>query len=167
MTVTSKGGVLTWKPDKVQIMMHLVKVSVTDGIDTTEVTFTVNVLPESREGGWSGLLMIIGVVIAVLIFIAGIGALLYFRRKKKELDKGEMEEQVIGSHDDDEKVPVTKCDVPLSAQEAHAQLGRGSKKVSYEDLYGTPAPKKDEEALDTKQLKEFIGEQIKELEKNK
>jgi len=167
MNVTLKGGILTWEPDKEQTMMHLVTVSVTDGTDTTEMTFTINVLPGSIEKGWSGLPLILGVVITVLVLCSGIGAVLFFRKKKKEHDKEEPEEQVIGNFEDEEKVPGTKCDVSLSVQEAHAQLGRGSKKVSYEELYGTPAPKKDEEEMDSMQLKEFIGQQIKELEKIK
>ena len=86
------------------------------------------------------------------------------KSRKEDGSKGsEPEEQIIGAVEEEE-VPQVKCDVALSPTEAHAHLGKGSKSVSYEDLYGSPSPKKEDAGMTTRELKDFIHDQINELE---
>jgi len=168
MVIGNSTGVIRWTPGPDQAFMQNVRVKLSDGIDVTELTFLVDVKEEGKTS--SPILFIAAGAAAVSLIVIAALLIFLIKRKKRsekeedeegpstrelrdfiqgqineleELDKkGQNEapkEQVIGQADD-EKVSVVKVDVPLTPQEAHAKLGKGSKNVSYEDLYGIPAP---------------------------
>jgi hypothetical protein len=166
LQVDQDTGLIKWKPRADQVMLHKVVVRVSDGTDDTDVSFTIDVksngVISSDQFVFASL---IGVLILVIVLIL---AFVFFRIKRPKKKDGQInkvsEEQVIGSSDDEE-TPKVKCDVALSPTEAHAHLGKGSAAVSYEELYGSPAPKMEDKGMTTKELKNFIHEQINELEK--
>ena len=67
-----------------------------------------------------------------------------------------------GEDEEVEDVSSGLCAVATTVDQAHRRTEK-QEDLSYEDLYGSPAPK-EEEGLTTAQLKEFISGQIKELE---
>ena len=50
-------------------------------------------------------------------------------------------------------------------ERAALEKERDDEYASYEEMYGVPAPEKDEEELTTRELKDYIHDQIEELEK--
>ena len=108
------------------------------------------------------LIIVVPILLVLILLSIAIGIFLWVRSRKK----GDEEETVIGTIREDADLhlgPVAKTDVAISVTEAHASLGKGSRKVSYEDLYGVPAPQK-EEGMTTRELRDYISSQIKELE---
>jgi hypothetical protein len=157
---------MKWTPGPEQVMMHKIIVRASDGIDDTDISFTIDVRKGEYDTNFFPVLILVGA--AVLILVVVIAAFLMIRKRKggdsQKEENDEPEEQVIGSFDD-EPPPQVKCDVALSPTEAHAHLGKGSAQVSYEDLYGAPPPSEDDEvALTTSELKDFINNSIGELE---
>jgi hypothetical protein len=146
-------------------MMHKIVVRASDGIDHTDISFTIDV---SEAGTSSASFFIIAIAgISLLTVVVAVIVFLFLRRRgenvSEETDENELEEQVIGSFEDDE-APQVKCDVALTPTEAHAHLGKGSAPVSYDDLYGVSPPKEEDEALDPNELKDYISRSIVELE---
>jgi hypothetical protein len=163
MRIAEGNGLITWTPASDQAMLFTVIVNVTDGYDTGVTSFTVEVHRKASEGG-SGLLMIMLIAIVALIII-GIGAFFFIRRRSR---KEETINEVVSLKDED-KVPSVAgvTNVPLTPTEAHAHLGKGSKPVSYEDLYGAPAPKVESGDLTTAELRDYIHNEVNELERLK
>jgi uncharacterized membrane protein len=172
MTVDEKGNI-EWKPTSYQVGSNSVKVHLSDGIDDMSYSFDIDV--RSREGGSQSLVLIILVIVILIIAIGGILFLvLRKQRVKKDKDKdviqdetaeiiADMERHKQGEESMDLHAPaVVQSDVPLSPAEAHANLGKDRPK-SYEEMYGTPAPKQ-EEGLTAAELREEIGEMAEELE---
>jgi hypothetical protein len=165
MTIDDTSGLIKWKPSSDQVGLHSIIVNVTDGIDEIEVFFTIEIEDGPEHGGLPYLILI--AVLCVVIISSLILVLIIFnRRNGKNIDKDsdlEVEEQVIGSSDEGQP-PLIQCDVSLTPAEAHAHLGKGSKEISYEELYGAvPSPEYDEN-ITARELKDFISGQIKELE---
>ena len=131
---------IRWTPKDDQIMLHKVTVMVTDGIENSTATFEIEVT--EGESSSSSLFIIIAIVILVVILLA-LGILFFIKQKKRidgeALKRGEEERAALEKEREDEY-------------------------ASYEELYGIPAPVKDEEGLTTKELKDFIHEKIEELE---
>jgi len=143
-------------------MLHRVVVNISDGIDQTTLSFIVEVVEAKTTSGSTLWVIVIPIVLVLVLLAVGAGIFLWVRSRKK--DESE-EETVIGTirEDEDLKVgPAAKTEVAISVTEAHASLGKGSKKVSYEDLYGMPAPQK-EDGMTTKELRDYISSQIDEL----
>ncbi|MGA1873271.1 MAG: cadherin repeat domain-containing protein, partial [Thermoplasmatota archaeon] len=140
MTISEETGMIRWKPKDDQAMLHTVEVEVSDGIETNTATFRIEV----GEGGSSSssLLIIIAIVIIVVILIA-IGVFFIFRQKKK------MDEEALKKGEE---------------ERAALEKEREEEYLSYEELYGVPAPEKEEEGMTTTELKDYIHGQIEELE---
>ncbi|MFW3147142.1 MAG: putative Ig domain-containing protein [Thermoplasmatota archaeon] len=168
LTIGETTGLLKWTPGSDQSGEHMVVVNITDGMDSRTVKFTIDV--ESSEEMEGSTNIIIGAIIgaSVLISASLLGLMVATtrkrgRRKDKEEDK-EPEEMVIGAVDDEEQKKV-KCDVAITPTEAHSHLGKGSRSVTYEELYGIREEKIEEGGMTTRELKDFINTQIHELEK--
>ena len=90
------------------------------------------------------------------------------RSRDREGNEGAgSDDQVIGSFGDENEGKVrsgVSLDIAITPAEAHAKLGKGSKDVSYEDLYGAPAPKM-EDGMTARELKDYISGQIEDLER--
>ncbi len=163
MTIGETTGYIVWEPADDQVMLHRVVVNISDGIDQTSLSFIVEVVKARSSAGSIILIIIIPIVVVLILIALGAGIFLWMRSRKK----GEGEETVIGTirEDADLKVgPAVKTEVAISVTEAHASLGKGSKKVSYEDLYGMPAPEQ-EEGMTTRELRDYISSQIDDLKK--
>ncbi|MCU0798920.1 MAG: putative Ig domain-containing protein [Candidatus Thermoplasmatota archaeon] len=164
MTIGVDTGYLEWKPADDQVMLHRVVVNISDGIDQTTLSFIVEVVEAKTTSGNTLWVIVIPIVLVLVLLAIGAGIFLWVRSRKK--DESE-EETVIGTihEDEDLKVgPAAKTEVAISVTEAHASLGKGSKKVSYEDLYGMPAPEQ-EEGMTTRELRDYISSQIDDLKK--
>jgi hypothetical protein len=173
MTIDEKTGTIIWTPSSDQVGDRSVTVKVTDGIEIVSYSFNIDV----RQGKGSSL-PIIPIFLGIVLFIIVVGAILFFllrkKRGKTEENKetvpdetakiiADMEKHKEGETAMDLHAPeVVHSDVPLTPQEAHANLGKDRPKT-YEDMYGTPAPKM-EEALTTSELKQEIGKMADELE---
>jgi hypothetical protein len=145
LTVHNRTGAVDWTPNGDQARMHHVKIQVTDGADTIMLTLVFDVKGEG-SGEAPFFLIFLGSIIVVFAILAFI-IINVLRKKIKEQDKEEqriMSGKFLDDDDDDTKVEKYKCDVPLTSAEAHSHLQRGSKEVSYEDLYGNKPPEKGE-----------------------
>jgi hypothetical protein len=140
MTISEDTGMIRWTPKDNQVMLHAVTVQVTDGIETNSFTFEIEVT--EGEVSTSTLLITIAIIIIMILLIA-VGIFFFMKQKKKmdeeALRKGEEERAALEKEREDEY-------------------------ASYEELYGVPAPERDEEGLTTRELKEYIHEKIEELE---
>ncbi len=141
MTISEETGMIRWTPEDNQVMLHTVTVEVSDGIETNTATFDIEVGKAESSSSSSLFLIIIIVVIVVISLALGI---FFFMIKKKQMDeearrKGDEEREKL-KHEKDEH------------------------QLSYEDLYGVPAPEKNEEGMTTSELKDYIHEQIEDLE---
>ncbi len=180
MKVRGSTGMLVWTPKSGQAGTHTVKVNVTDGHETVLVQFRVVV---SEKAGLN-IGLIIGIVIGVLVLII-VAVLLYVFviRKKEEEGKEEVKEE----EDEETKqlreeleqkerekafmdggqmppgTPKAPSAVHSSPAEAHAQ-DKTLKKMGYEELYGQPAPDKEEE-LSTEELKDELEKLTEQLRK--
>ncbi|MGA1793891.1 MAG: putative Ig domain-containing protein [Thermoplasmatota archaeon] len=163
MSISEDTGMIKWTPSSDQVMLYKVVVNVSDGIDHTKVMFTIDVLEGDGSGSIS-VLLIAGPAVVLILLAVGIFFFVRSRRSKEEEDVKEedIEEQIIGGFSEEVQAQI-KCDVALTPTEAHSHLGKGSKKVSYEELYGMQAPPKQEEGMTTRELKDFISDQIEEL----
>ncbi len=139
MTISDETGMIRWTPKDNQVMLHTVTVEVTDGIETNTATFEIEV--GKAESSSSSLFMII--IIAVVIILLALGIFLLFKMKKKM-------DEAARKKEEEERAALAK--------------EKESSAPSYEDLYGIPAPEKDEEGLTTSELKDYIHEQIEDLE---
>ncbi|MGA1819766.1 MAG: putative Ig domain-containing protein, partial [Thermoplasmatota archaeon] len=167
LTVGEATGVLRWIPGKDQAGEHMVVVNVTDGLDTVTMKFTIDV--ESSESGIGGNAVVAGSMIggSVMVSVSLIALVVVIIRRKgkgKDIHETEVTEETIIGEVEVEGVKKVRCDVAITPTEAHANLGRGSKPVTYEELYGKREHKEEEEGLTTRELKEFIHSQIDELE---
>lgn len=168
MSLGENNGLLRWKPNHHQSAMHLIKINVTDGIDTVSIEFIVEVIGngDSNSVNSTFYILVFGSIIGILIVLM----LTIFLVRRRGLTKEDSDdtdngsrEQIIGSPDEIEDKKFG-CDVSLTPTEAHAHLGKGSREVSYEDLYGASNPLEEDEGLSAKELKAFIREQIENLE---
>jgi len=164
MSISEDTGMIKWTPRSDQVMLYKVVVNVSDGIDHTKVMFTIDVLEGDGSGSISILLMA-GPAVVLILLAVGIFFFIRSRRSREEEDVKEedIEEQIIGGFPEEVQAQI-KCDVALTPTEAHSHLGKGSKKVSYEELYGLSSPPEQEEGMTTRELKDFITDQIEELE---
>ncbi|MGA1820800.1 MAG: Ig domain-containing protein, partial [Thermoplasmatota archaeon] len=163
MTISEGTGMIKWTPRSDQVMLHKVVVNVSDGIDSSKVMFTIDVLEGDGSGSLS-MLFIAGPALIIVLIVVGIFFFIRSRRSKEEehAEEEDLEEQIIGGFSEEVQAQI-KCDVALTPTEAHSHLGKGSKKVSYEELYGMQSPPKQEEGMTTRELKDFITDQIEEL----
>jgi len=163
MQVDPNSGLVTWTPRRDQDLMYRVIINVTDSVDTTQVSYILEVLESGEEGSNNLLYAIIGVVAFLLV---GIFALFLFMKRRKQIGGQNIgpvpEEQIIGP--EEEEVKEVQCDVALTPSEAHAHLGKGSRQVTYEELYGAPQVEAPEEDVSAYDLRESIRQQIHELE---
>lgn len=164
MIIGEHTGLITWTPTKGQELLFNVIINVTDGIDYTQKSFVIEVTsPEKSEDPSAVIPIFIGVIILILIATIVI-VFIVIRRKKQSED--ELEPENGYGSEFKESQPQRVSDVPLTTAEAHAHLGKGSKKISYEELYGVKAPEKDTEGMTTTELRNYIRGQISELEKS-
>ncbi|MBN1389569.1 MAG: putative Ig domain-containing protein, partial [Candidatus Thermoplasmatota archaeon] len=140
MTISEDTGMIRWTPKDDQVMLHTVTVQVTDGIDINTLTFEIDVT--EGESSTSTLLITIAIVVIVVILLA-LGIFFFIKQKKK------MDEEALKKGEE---------------ERAALEKEREQEYLSYEQLYGVPAPKKEEEGLTTKELKDYIHEKIEELE---
>lgn len=162
MTI-SENGIIKWKPDSGQHGDYVIKVKVSDGVESDIKAFYL-VVDQSNEGSLNKI--ILTMIIVSIIIILCIILIFVLIRKTNNVDR-EIDVE-IGIEDnenlDDSSGKNTLSDVPLTTSEAHAHLGKGSKNVSYEDLYGVPAPENETDQLSTSELKEYIQQTIAKLE---
>jgi len=167
LTIGEDTGLLRWTPGRDQAGEQMVVVNVTDGMDAVSMKFTIDV--ESPDSGTGSDMIVVGSMIGGSVLISfSLLALVIVTIKKKGKGKrtGETdtpEETIIGETEAEE-VKKVKCDVAITPTEAHANLGKGSKPVTYEELYGKREEKEEKEGLTTVELREFIHSQIDELE---
>jgi len=174
MEVDSVTGKIKWTPGSDQVGKHTFTAVLSDGTDETEREIEI-VVGEGEEGAGSLLIIILAIVVIAIIGI--VVAVIFLRKKQKKMiedDEAEKEGTEFQEGDltaDEQKLRQQMEElkqltgVSLSVEEAH-EHDRDHKETTYEDLYGTPAPEKmDEGTASTEETKEFIGEQIKELEK--
>ncbi|MFW3145994.1 MAG: putative Ig domain-containing protein [Thermoplasmatota archaeon] len=178
MTI-SDTGTFRWKPEDGDVGDHMVTVQVSDGIENVTASLQITVL--EGEGGGFLLYIGIGAGAAVLIGIIILLVFLLLRKNKKEekeeevdeeseairremeehLKEREWEDDHMGPKPKEEQPPIS--DVPLTAAEAHAHDRDKKKKLTYEDLYGSPAPSMDED-VSAGELKEHLQEAVSELQ---
>lgn len=136
MTIDEETGLLKWTPSDDQLILHEITVGVTDGVDNYEETFKIEV----QEGGSSSSSSILSPIIigiaVILIVVIGMVIFLAIRSKKGR------EEEAIRDEEDEESKGTT----------------------TYEELYGVPAPDMEEEGMTTRELKDYIHDQIEHLE---
>ena len=137
MTIDDLGKI-EWTPKDDQAGEHIVIVNVSDGVDYELVSFTLTV--DKGEEKTSSILPISLIITVILIIIAVV--IFFLMRKKKE-------------EEEEEAMP--------EGEEGEGEL---TKEETYEAMYGEPAHK-EEEGMNTRELKVFIHEQIEELEGNK
>ncbi|MGA1820332.1 MAG: putative Ig domain-containing protein, partial [Thermoplasmatota archaeon] len=140
MTISEETGMIRWTPKDNQVMLHTVTVQVTDGIDTNSLMFEIEV----TEGEISTSTLVITILIGVVVILLLALGIFFFLRKKKQMDEEALK------RGEEERAALEK--------------EREQEYLSYEQLYGVPAPEKEEEGLTTRELKEYIHEKIGELE---
>ncbi len=165
MTIGELTGMIIWTPseDQKETLFNVV-VNVSDGTDYTRQTFIIQVQEEKDEEGLNiSLFIVIGLL--VLLLAVGVVLFIFIRKRRDTEEETEEPEEEISEEVADSGQPLS--DVPLSTAEAHAHLGKGSKAVSYQDLYGAAAPEEDAEEMSTTELRDYIHDKISELENGK
>jgi hypothetical protein len=143
MTISEDTGMIRWTPSEDQVLLHVVTVGVTDGIEKNTATFEIEVTEGKESSSSLGIIIIIMIVIIIVIIIAM--GIYFFIRIKKKMDE---EAQRKG---EEERAALEK--------EKEGEV------ASYEELYGVPAPVVEEgEELTTKELRDEIHDQIEKLE---
>ncbi|MBN1539559.1 MAG: FG-GAP repeat protein [Candidatus Thermoplasmatota archaeon] len=142
MSISEETGMIRWTPKDNQVMLHSVIVQVTDGIDTNSLTFEIEVT--KGETSTSTLLITVAIVVVVIILLAF--GIFFFLRKKKQMDEEALK------RGEEERAALEK--------------EREQEYLSYEQLYGVPAPSGEEaeDDITTEELKEAIHEQIEKLQ---
>jgi len=142
MTISEDTGMIRWTPNDDQVILHTITVEVSDGIESTISTFRVEVT-EGKSSSSISIFIIILIVVVIVILLA-LGIFFFIKQKKKmdeeALHKGEEERAALEKEKEEETGP------------------------SYEDLYGVPAPEIKEEGMTTSELKDYVHDQIEELE---
>jgi len=141
MTINEATGMIRWTPNDNQVMLHTVTVQVSDGIEISTATFEIDV----KEGISSSSTIVIGIAIGVIVGILVLIGIIFLVRKKKSMDEEAMQKG------EEERTALEK--------------EREEEFASYEDLYGVPAPV-EEEGMTTSELKDYIHDQINELEES-
>lgn len=160
LEIDPEDGIIIWEPENDQKGRKEVTVSLSDGYETAEISFHIEVL--EKDEGDSTLFIIIAVAIIILLII---GALLFFlvnKEKKIEEEVDEESEEILheieehqkdmhwerahyhvensNGHasiiDEDLDVEEQISDVPLTAREAHAHDHDRHDNLTYDDLYG-------------------------------
>jgi hypothetical protein len=91
MSIDRNTGLFEWIPGPGQIGTFTVTIHLTDGIDTTNSSFDVNISSpimeedEEEEDEGSGVVFIVIAILVVILIIIGIGAMLLYVRKRKEM----------------------------------------------------------------------------------
>ncbi len=130
---------IRWTPKDDQAIIHSVTVQISDGIETNQATFRVEVTKAESSSSSLFLIIIIAIIIVILLALG----IFFFIKQKKKMDEAARKK----------------------GEEERAALAKEKETApSYEDLYGVPAPEKDEEGLTTPELKDYIHEQIENLE---
>jgi len=143
MTIFEETGMIRWTPGNDQIMLHIVTIMVTDGIENSTTTFEIEVT--GGESSTSSILLIIILVVIVVIILAA--GLLLVMKKKRQMDAEALK------RGEEERAELEK------EQEAQGP--------NYEELYGAPAlvfEEAGDDELTTKELRDSIHEQIDLLE---
>ena len=141
MTLNEDDGILHWTPSKNQILLHIVTVQVSDGIENDTISFKIQVIKgeETSSSSWVMILVIICIIVIIILLIVFI---LLRRKKNRELaQKKEVEER-------------TALDIEKEKEN-----------LTYEQLYGVPAPEKGEEGMTTRELRDYIHDRIEDIAK--
>jgi len=167
MTIDDVTGMVKWVPTKDQIMLHRAVFVVNDSVEASETVLTIEVM-DVDDGEGTGMVLMVciatGVVILLIAIIIGTMVVI---RKMRVRDGGNDGEDVLDKAAfaiEQANAPRTLCAVSLDATEAHMNDQRSKAPKTYEDLYGAPAPEK-EEALTTRELRDYIKGSIEELER--
>jgi hypothetical protein len=175
LTVKAETGMIEWTPGSDQVGTHTVTIRATDGYEWTKIDFEIKVVEKS--GPNLGLILGALIVILIIVIIALVLFIVVFRKRPSE-------EEVVVEEEDEESKRIREelvqlrsekdwesahskpsdqvvASVPSSVTEAHAN-DRTLRKMSYEDLYGQPAPDKSEE-LTTEELKGELKKLTEEL----
>ncbi len=168
MGIDPASGSICWTPTKGQEMMHKVVVGVTDGTEMTQTSFMIEVDSMESGGGASGSVFIIGISAGTVLLLTIAVLSVVVMRKKRKVDGDEVKESQVSPKEEEatfESVSSRYCHVTISAEEAHLGDQKAHRVLGYEDLYGTKDPSSSEEGMTRGELKKYIGETIKELEK--
>jgi hypothetical protein len=167
MTIDDVTGMVKWVPTKDQIMLHRAVFVVNDSVETSETVLTIEVLDvDDGEGTGMALMFCIATGVVILLIAIIVGTMVVIR-KMRERDGGNDGEDVqdkAASAIEQANAPRTLCAVSLDATEAHRNDQSSNAPRTYEELYGAPAPEK-EEALTTRELRDYIKGSIEELER--
>ncbi|MGA1819483.1 MAG: putative Ig domain-containing protein [Thermoplasmatota archaeon] len=165
-------GLIKWKPEMDDVMLHQARFTISDGIDTTEFMVTIDVIePEGGIGAEGGMTMVlVGAGIGAVVLLVSVTVFFVIYRKKNG-KKGDGEATLDTTFsdegpDEEENIPVSSrySAVTIDATEAHMR-DKMQHKVTYESLYGKTRPEAEDEGMTARELKEFIGKQITELER--
>ncbi len=174
-TVKAETGMIEWTPGADQVGTHTITIRAKDGFEGAVISFDIEVVESS--GTNLGLILGAFIFILMIIIIALVLFIVVFRKRpsqeetvieeddeeskriREELDQLRSEKDWEATHSKPSDQVVAS--VPSSVTEAHAQ-DRTLKKMSYEDLYGQPAPDRTEE-LTTVELKGELEKLTEEL----
>jgi len=158
MTVRAETGMLVWTPKDNQVGTQKVRVRVTDGYESVERSFDVEV----SEGSRSDVGLIIGIVVGALVLVIVLLLIYIFVIKGRSSDEDEGDEEARKIQEDIEQKQREReweeahtkptdhqvlSGVPITAVDAHAHDREGRPK-SYEELYGGRMPEESEELTD-------------------
>jgi hypothetical protein len=139
MMIKNNTGTIDWVPTSEQATLHVVKISVSDGFDTLNFCLTFDVR-EERTKTLPIREIIFGSIMALILILAVIGVIILRKKiRKYENEEKEILEGKVKRSSASDPAPYV-CDVPLTSDEAYAYLKKGSKKVTFEDLYGEAPP---------------------------
>ncbi len=139
MTLNAETGMIRWTPKGDQAIIHTVSVQISDGIETNQATFRVEVTQAESSSSSLFLIIIIAVIVVILLALG----IFFFIKKKKQMDEAAIK------RGEEERAALEK--------------EKEDNTPSYEDLYGVPAPEKNEDGMTTSELKDYIHEQIEDL----
>ncbi len=167
MVINEGTGTIIWEPREDQEGDNLVKLSISDGLESREEQFQITVsgiISENTDKGIPVVAMVIPTAILILIVIF-IAALLIIRNRRSDKEN-EKDDQVPDQSEQGKKEEPTGgngySSIATSLEEAHS-ADHIHHDYSYEDLYGMKAPQQVDE-LTTGELKEYIGKTINALE---
>ncbi|MGA1848947.1 MAG: Ig domain-containing protein, partial [Thermoplasmatota archaeon] len=165
MFLDSSTGLLRWKPRSEDVMLHQVTVSISDGTDTETMVFTIEVLDSGEDRGGSAPIVIGAAAGAACLLISAIAvALVYMKKRKTAADDDDGKRRESGRTEEPKPASSTYSSVTISASEAHV-ADHVQHNTTYEGLYGKRKEGSGEEGMTARELKDYIHDQITELEK--
>jgi len=161
MSIDEDIGMILWTPADDQVMLYKVKVIVKDSTETSDILLTIEVLEGDQTATKDkGMMIILAASVLMLIGFCSIIILLVVRKIKGTVEGGNYAEN---SEQIDERTERYNrlCSVALDANEAHRYDHLSKAPKTYEELYGCPAPVKEDFGAN---LRDCIKETIEELE---